>query len=210
MFQDRLEKKDRPGLAIGWYRYLLKAAQKTKDKGKIIEHARYLFIDGFREEEDYYVILKRHVDVTNWVAFVNQLIVDLTNKRGHDSRSISEIYITEKWWEKLLEWVKKNASLEHLCEYEKYLKKDYAPELIKMYAAGTIKYLANNMSREHYQKAGGYIKKIADLGDRDTAYQLIEQFKNNYPKRKAMIEELEAVQNKTNLTDENYYNKVRL
>ena len=48
--------EDKPGLAKEWYDWLLKIAQAQKNKEKTIEYARYLFIDNFHHEQDYYKI----------------------------------------------------------------------------------------------------------------------------------------------------------
>ena len=52
----KCDEKDKPGLAKDWYNWLLKVAQHKKDVPKIIEYARFLFIDNFHPEQDYYQI----------------------------------------------------------------------------------------------------------------------------------------------------------
>ena len=46
--------QDKPGLAKEWYDWLLKIAQAQDNTERIIEYARYLFIDNFRSEQEYY------------------------------------------------------------------------------------------------------------------------------------------------------------
>ncbi len=50
----------KPGLAKEWYDWLLRIAMKKDDRQKIIKYARYLFVDGFRHDQDYYAILKKY------------------------------------------------------------------------------------------------------------------------------------------------------
>ncbi|HKK68796.1 MAG TPA: hypothetical protein VJ946_11305, partial [Bacteroidales bacterium] len=52
---------DKAGLAKEWYDWLLKIAQEQGNTAKIVEYARYLLIDNFRDEQDYYQIVKEHV-----------------------------------------------------------------------------------------------------------------------------------------------------
>ena len=186
--------KDKPGLAKEWYDWLLKIAQAQNDSEKIIEYARLLFIDNFRNEQDYYQILKLHVKPEKWNAFVEAVIQDITTKkRWLDTGLIASIFIKEEWWSRLLELVKKSPDLNTIDHYEKYLSKHYANELIELYANGVLKYMKNSMGRDHYQNACRYIRKIIKLGARDKANEIISYLRTEYPKRKALMEELDKV-----------------
>ncbi len=74
------DKKDKPGLVIEWYDWLLKIAQAEGETEKIIKYARRLFIANFMPEQDYYAILKQHVVPDTWVAFVEEVITDIALK----------------------------------------------------------------------------------------------------------------------------------
>ncbi len=186
--------KDKPGLAKEWYDWLLKIAQAQNDSEKIIEYARLLFIDNFRNEQDYYQILKQHVKSEKWNAFVETVIQDITTKkRWLDTGLIASIFIKEEWWSRLLELVKKSPDLNTIDHYEKYLSKNYANEIVELYANGILKYMKNSMGRDHYQNACRYIRKIIKLGARDKANGIISYLRTEYPKRKALMEELSKV-----------------
>lgn len=186
--------KDKPGLAKEWYDWLLKIAQAQNDSERIIEYARMLFIDNFRNEQDYYQILKQHVKPEKWVAFVESVIQDIiTKKRWLDTGLIASIFIKEEWWDRLLELVKKTPDLNTIDHYEKYLSKNYSNEIVELYANGILKYMKNSMGRDHYQNACRYIRKIIKLGARDKANEIISFLRTEYPKRKALMEELDKV-----------------
>ncbi|MFA5640423.1 MAG: hypothetical protein WC946_08080, partial [Bacteroidales bacterium] len=187
--------KDRPGLAKEWYDWLLKIAQAQNDSEKIIEYARLLFIDNFRKEQDYYTIMKQQVKPEEWNAFVEAIIKDIkTSKRWFDDISlIASIFIKEEWWDRLWELVKKSPSLNTIDRYEKYLSKNYSKEIIELYANGILNYMKNNMGRNHYQNACSYIQKITKMGGRDKANEIISYLRTVYPKRKALMEELDRV-----------------
>ncbi len=188
------DKEDKPGLAKEWYDWLLKIAQATNDTENIIKHARYLFIDNFRHEQDYYQILKQHVPQTQWDSYVNEMIADISKEgRWRGQGLIPNIYIREKWWDKLFEFVKQSPSLDRIAEHEKYLSKDYAKELSEMYAVAVIKHLEQNMGRNHYQLVCRYLRRIKKLGNREKTNELIEKFRKDYPARKALQEELNKV-----------------
>lgn len=186
--------KDRPGLAKEWYDWLLKIAQAQNDSEKIIEYARWLFIDNFRNEQDYYKILKQQVKPEEWNEFVEALIQDITTKkRWPDTGLIASIFIKEEWWDRLLELVKKSPDLNTIDHYEKYLSKNYSKEIVELYANGILNYMKNSMGRDHYQNACSYIRKIIKMGGRDKANEIISYLRTEYPKRKALMEELDKV-----------------
>lgn len=186
--------KDKPGLAKEWYDWLLKIAQAQNDSERIIEYARLLFIDNFRNEQDYYQILKQHVKPEKWSAFVESVIQDITTKkRWLDTGLIASIFIKEEWWNRLLELVKKSPDLNTIDYYEKYLSKHYANEIVELYANGVLKYMKNSVGRDHYQNACRYIRKIIKLGARDKANEIISFLRTEYPQRKALMEELDKV-----------------
>jgi len=186
--------KDKPGLAKEWYDWLLKIAQAQNEIEKIIEYARLLFVDNFRHEQDYYKILKLHVEPEKWNSFVEAIIEDISKKKHWvDTDLIAKIFIKEEWWSRLFELVKKSPTLTTIEHYEKYLSKHYADEIVELYAIGITNYMKNNMGRDHYQNACRYIRKIIKLGARKKANEIISYLRNEYPKRKALLEELSKI-----------------
>ncbi len=186
--------KDKPGLAKEWYNWLLKIALSQNNTEKIIEYARFLFIDNFIHELDYYEILKKHVKPEDWVEFIENVIKDIySNNKWFDTNLISTIFIKEEWWDKLLELVKETSELRTLDYYEKYLAKVYPNEMAELYIQAILLYLKRNVGRDHYQFACRYIRRVIKLGARDKANEIIAFLRNEYPQRKALMEELNKV-----------------
>ncbi len=122
-----IEKKDKPGLAIEWYEWLLKIAQAQNDLPKIIEYSRFRLIHDFRGSQDYYIILKNTVEQKEWNAFLEEIIKEITPKSNWTyGELIRKIYINEQWWDRLFLLLKENVSLGNIEENEKYLSKLYA------------------------------------------------------------------------------------
>lgn len=188
------DETSKPGLAKEWYDWLLKIALAQKNKEKIIETARFLFIDNFRNEQDYYQILKNNVPLELWNNFVEDIINDIKkNKRWHNFNLIAKIYIKEKWWNRLLELLKQSPSLGTIENCEKYLSNDYSNELVQLYAKQVLEYMQHNIGRNHYQTVCKYLRRMIKLGGRETAENIILIFRTQYPKRKALMEELNKV-----------------
>jgi uncharacterized Zn finger protein len=190
----KYDQKDRPGLATKWYDWLLKIALAQNDTEKTIVYARMLFIDNFRNEQDYYKILKQSIAPEKWGAYVEGIIQEIITKKDWRSKSLlANIFINEQWWHRLLELVKKSPELETIEHYEKYLSKDYPNEVVELYTNGIFQYMEHNMGRNHYQNACRYIRKIIKIGAKDKANEIILVLRALYPQRRALLEELGKV-----------------
>lgn len=188
------DEKNKPGLVRIWYNWLLKIALAQKDKEKISIYARLLFIDNFSHEQDYYQILKKNVPSEGWNNFVEDIIREI-QKTNHwqNFGLIARIFILEKWWNRLLLLLQQNPSLGTIENYEKHLSKNYAPELVELYATQVVEYMQDNVGRNYYQTACRYLRRMIKLGGRETAEKIILIFRTQYPKRKALMDELNRV-----------------
>jgi len=188
------DKIDKPGLVKDWYNWLLKIAQLQNDKPKIIEYARFLFIDNFMPKEGYYEILKQNVAKNKWNEFLEEIITEITPKGGWKyTELLRKIFIKERWWDRLFLMLKENVSLQNIENNEQYLSKDYSQELIQLYRERLLKYMERNMGRNHYQTVCRYLRRMKKLGGNEKVNELVEHFRKTYPKRKALLDELNRV-----------------
>lgn len=186
--------KQYPGLANEWYDWLLTIALAQNDTPKIIEYARYLLIDNFQPQQDYYQILKQHVKPDQWTEFVDQLIHDIEAKsRGYHTDLVAKILIKEARWDQLWDLVCGLPFLQSVEYYESYFTKRQPDKLAELYAKRILDYMSHNMGRDHYQTACRYIRKIIKLGERQVANDLIDTLRKTYPQRRALLEELNKV-----------------
>jgi hypothetical protein len=190
------DKISKPGLAIEWYRFLLKIAQAENDISEIIKQATFLFVNDSRSEEDYFEIIKESTPVERWNSDIEKLInhIQTQSKNTWNARGlIRKIYIKQQWWDRLFELLKQTESLENIETEEEYLAKDYALELIQMYSNRLKNYVEKFIGREHYQKACRYLRRMKKLGGETEVNSLIEHFRKTYPMRKALMDELNKV-----------------
>ncbi len=182
----------KPGLAKEWYDWLLRTAVAEKDKPHVIEYARYLFVDGFRNDQDYYQLLKKNIDPVEWNSYVEGLVDEIRRRYRWDNISVlGKIYITEKWWDRLLDLVRGAKHLPYIQHYEKYLAADYSEELAELYEKGIIDYLKVNTGRKHYQEACRYLERMLKMGGRNRVRNLIAELRREYPQRRALLDELD-------------------
>jgi len=190
----RNDSDTKPGLVLDWYDWLLRTAMAEKDKPHVIEYARHLFITGFRREQDYYLILKQNTDPAGWAGYVEELIEEIRRKSRWDNIDvIGKIYITEQWWDRLLNLVGATKHLPYIQHYEQYLAADYSAELAELYEKGISDFLKKNIGRNHYKEACRYMRRMIKLGARARAENLIAALRKEYPQRTALMEELDRI-----------------
>jgi len=189
------DQKDKPGLVDEWKWHLLNIYQQQGNKPKIIEYARYLFLNSSRfRPQEMFDILKKQVDKSEWQSFFEQLVVDRKKSDKWNTFSqIADMYIWEEEWENLLNLLVSNKSINNITYVEKYLATHYAEQLVGMYYNAIEDYLVKNISREHYKTACKYIRRMIKLGGRDEADHLIAELRKLYPQRRALMEELDLV-----------------
>jgi len=183
-----------PGLANDWRNYLLKIYLKQNNVPYIIDTARNLFIESNQPLEPLFETLKKYVHSTDWSNFLETMIQDLTIKNyWSNNPRISQIYIWEQRWLDLLDIVKKKPTLSNLESYEKYLAKDFPDEISDLYKTAIHEYMRINMGRNHYKEACRYLRRMKKMGAKAKASATIDELKNLYPQRRALLEELAKV-----------------
>ena len=190
----RCDEQNRPGLVTAWYDWLLRVAIAQNDIPNIINYARYRLIDNFGSTQDYYQILKRHIEPGKWHSFLEEIITEITPKgKWTYIELIRQIYIKEEWWDRLFLLVKKNLSLENIQNNEQYLAKEYSAELVGLYSERIRDYVDKYLGRNNYQTACRYLRRMKKLGGSEQVNELVELFRKQYPQRKALMDELNRV-----------------
>ena len=104
---------------------------------------------------------------------------------------LAKIYITEKWWNRLLDLVSGTKHLPYIKHYEQYLAADYTEELLGLYEKGIIDYLKVNTGRTHYKDACRYLERMLKLGGLARVRNLVADLRKEYPQRRALLDELD-------------------
>ena len=182
------------GLATNWKELLLKVYQQQNDVDKVLELSRTLFLESHMERKPHFDVLKNNIAKDQWNAYVDGLIKELKAKsRWGDSSTVAQIYIWEERWPDLLAIAQKNVSLHTIDVYSRYLVKEFPSEVAALYQVAILKDMEVNMGRNHYQNACRYLRRMIKMGERDKANFVIDELRRLYPKRKALMEELEKV-----------------
>jgi hypothetical protein len=190
----KCDEQEKPGLVHIWREWLLKIYLEMGENDKIVKIARSLYLSARDNKDWYYDTLKSNVAKDEWIDFVEDLISEIESReKWMDTLLLEKIFISEKYWDRLLQLLKDNVSLYKIREYEQYLIPDYTDELLALYENEIIKYLSNNTGRNYYQETCRYIRRMIKLGGKKEADNLIDYLKAEYPARRALREELEKV-----------------
>lgn len=186
------------GVANKWREYQLNIYQKLGDKENIIRLAHYFVIDENSYSQSlkfYYNLLKRMIPTDSWSEYLEKnIIIEILQKgRWMDYDKLTSFYIWEKYWDRYLELLKANATLQRIEMAEKHLSNLYSDQLILLYDAEIRSFVKNNVGRSHYINSCRYIRRMKKLGGKQIADKLIEDLRVQYKNRKALLEELNNV-----------------
>lgn len=138
--------------------------------------------------------MKQEIEPDKWDEFLEEIIEEISPKDGWKyDELVRKIYINEKWWDRLFLLLKQNASLQNIKNNEQYLAEDYSQELIQLYSERLTRYVDKYVGRNHYQSACSYLIRMKKLGGVDEVNRLIETFREKYPRRRALMDELNKV-----------------
>lgn len=207
LIRHHLEKEDYPAarqLAQEWleergagtggrhneYRHtLLEIALLEEDLEEAVDLARELFLDTGRM--DYFELLREETPPSEWTGEVTGL-VDSLREQGGRSLSLAEVYAREGMWEALL----------HLCteggeglldRYRDELEPRFPDQVAVAYEAVVYAKLERTSNRGTYAEAADYLRRMYSIGKGARAERIIDDLISKYRRRRAMIEELEAV-----------------
>ncbi len=188
------DKTNKPGLVGQWYHYLLQVAIETNDKYKIIQYSRFLIIENFTRNEDYFGILKNTIAPEQWIDTRTTLIKDINKQKHWQSEDITRnIYVREQMWDELLESIGQTTHLPIIEQFEKYFPPEYHKKIISLYYYAVMDYVETNVSRSHYKHACRYLNRMSQMGGIAEVSELVAGFKRNFPQRKALMEELNKI-----------------
>ncbi|MAF10490.1 hypothetical protein CMK11_08560 [Candidatus Poribacteria bacterium] len=186
------EEQRLPGLHREWREWLLRVAVDNSDTNGIREHARELFLIEGRFA--HYETLKETYSASEWPTQVDELLSGVWGQRRWYAGGIaSEILIREERWEKLLDLASQQPSFESLDAHRKHLEPRFPEQMVNLYSHVSRAMLAETTGRATYQRACQLLRRIRSLGDEARVEELIEEFQEQYKRRRALLEELESV-----------------
>jgi len=179
----------KPGYRRQYLDTLLEVAQREKDTSEILRLARVLFLDT--GDFDYYDLIKETLPGQAWPETLEALIADLKpTSRGWFV--LPEIYAREGMWERLLENALQ-AGEPMLERYRDALEPCFPEKISKAYEGIVYEMLERTTNRGVYAKAAEFLRCMTAMGYGGRVEEIIDDLTSSHRKRRAMVEELEAV-----------------
>lgn len=201
------EKKPHPGTVSEWKKVLLKIAELEGDVARVRYYtAGFAFNHGF--SPFYYQQWKKTFTKETWEKEYSQLIeqriiqVKALANKNKANRWWSEeynlllilapIYVEEKQWNELFALVKGFPQLNVLLQYLPQLASDFPGEMTALFIPAFIQSGDEGSSRSNYAQLVSNMKKVlkAIPESREKIFKAAESLKLKYPRRPAMLDEL--------------------
>ena len=168
---------------------LLEIAQRVKDTPEILRLARALLLDT--GDLKYYDLIKETLPGQAWPETLEALIADLKpTSRGWFV--LPDIYAREGMWERLLENALQ-AGEPMLERYRDALEPRFPEKISKAYEGIVYGMLERTTNRGVYAKAAEFLRRMTAMGYGGRVEEIIDDLTSSHRKRRAMVEELEAV-----------------
>ncbi len=183
-----------PGLVADYEDKLLAIAKKDNDPQAVINMAEKLLFDG-RDFDYYYNTLRDYIPKSDWSQAVQRIIGVVKKETSHwqQAHTLGRIYEREGMWTDLFDLAKQQPGTRMIEEYRSHFHEHFPDEMCDLYEATVRGELRHTTGRDHYRTMAALLERIIELGQPDRAGAIIEELIAEYPKRRAMVEELNKV-----------------
>ena len=175
---------DKRGLAAKYSEWLMDLYEQQGQRDKLLAELEYHIFTLSSGGMEVLNRLKNICTPAQWIEYRERYLSGRTYHK-------LELMESEGLWERLVEAVTAAGRLSVLDRYEASLQKQYPDRMLEAYAHILVKEAAAVSNREHYQELARYLKKLRSYpGGAERAAQLAEDWRTQYSRRRAMMEEL--------------------
>ena len=177
---------DYPGIVSDHSNRLIELYEQTGREDECKQELIYQIFQCRQNNMDNISMLKNRCSQSEWEEYREKIFSAQTC-----SGICLGLMAQEGLDERLLEAVIRTGSLYMLDEYEKRLKRIFPEKLRDAYAALTRNGMLSAGNRNQYAEVIRYLKKITRYpGGKEIAIQIAREWRTEYPRRRAMLEEL--------------------
>ena len=175
---------DKRGLAAKYSEWLMDLYEQQGQRDKLLAELEYHIFTLSSGGMEVLNRLKNICTPAQWIEYRERYLSGRTYHK-------LELMESEGLWERLVEAVTAAGRLSVLDRYEASLQKQYPDRMLEAYAHILVKEAAAVSNRTHYQELARYLKKLRSYpGGTERAAQLAEDWRTQYSRRRAMMEEL--------------------
>ncbi len=175
------------GLVHEWKEWRLKAYEKMKDSENIEKLSLEMIVEW--NELKYYEIYKKICKNKNWDKKYKALKKKLNDDGMNGFNNIlADILVKEKEFPELLEILKKNPF--YVESYQKHFLKTHPEEIYSLHMVNIREEARKSDNRKRYKSVCQSIRKLMKIGGIEEGKVLINEFKKNFYRRPAFLDEL--------------------
>lgn len=144
-----------------------------------------------KKTEDF-KLLKSTIDPQEWSAFITEVLEDLHRQSySFEKRDIlAAIYAEEGQLRQLIDYIESIRSLDLLQRYDELLIKEDKERVYKLYYEILNSFIRHHLGRKSSEKIRSALQHLKRIGAVKLAAELTDKFRNAYPERFTLIEEL--------------------
>ena len=184
--ESKLLDREHAGLMSEYSCQLINLYEKTNQKENYKKEVIYQVFQCRQPNLEYIQKLKKICDVSEWEDFRERLLT------SPNTYSVKYDFLKEeKLFERLLLEIENSGSVYALDQYETILKKHFPEDVRNLYIRYVRSGAASASQRNAYRHLMKYLKKITKYPQgKEKAQQIAAQWKTDYKRRSAMMDEL--------------------
>lgn len=137
--------------------------------------------------EDYRELKSLH-SVEEWLSVRESIFSEVSEYYA------AVLYAEEGLFDRLLDYVMKQHGIRELQQYEVILAEHYPEQVLKKYHDYLMKAAERTADRKTYQNWASILQRMLSVqGGTACVKQIIEEWRNLYPRRKAMMQEIDKI-----------------
>ena len=181
-----------PGHVSYFLDVLMRCAEREGDSKSAYEIAVRQFFDSHMEPFSYYRSAKRYAGA-QWPERRSEIIATLEKRLGRfaDTHKLAALYVEESMWGELLALVERNPEMSQA--YGKRLEKRFPKEIAHVYAKMVNKDMGTPGGRGIYRAQCDMLRTIQMLGCPEIVQRVVSEWREKYPRRRALMEELDRL-----------------
>jgi uncharacterized Zn finger protein len=176
-----------PGLTNQYQALRIQIFQQMGDERGVIKATRALWLS--RGDKDDFEYLEKMIPASKWTAFVDELIKDVDQ-----TEQLAWLYAHEKRWNALLKLIQSQRQMQWLLDrYFDGLGAAFPDEVATLYEERLGKILQYATGRNEYKQAVDCLRHMSQVGKTERVAVLVADISKQYPKRRALLEELKKL-----------------
>jgi len=202
--------KGHPGVVSEWEKELLRIAVLEEDQETIRHYTKYFAFDRWFNR-DYYIQWRETFTAAEWTEVIEKHIAEKINQIEEQYQknkgkvwyspdvllldALAPIYVEEKYWDRLLALLSKDADLDRILQYHNYLVKEYPSELLAIYLPAFEQKGNTAGNRGDYANLAGKMKAVIKSipEGKEKIIAVAKNLNQKYPRRPAMVQELNKI-----------------